>query len=242
MTSQTDVYSLGCVLFEALTGQPPYKRENDLATLWAHVYAPPPSVLEVNPERTRRRSTTSFSARWRRTPRNATPPQASSAVRRSPRHADEDAPAPEQIRRAPPAPVEPVPEAREPREPWRPGRRVAGGSRRGPRRSRLRLRWSSRCLDRMTRSTDQAAHRHIAAVAGGVGVAPAAPDADRRARTWPARWSTGRSGWWADSAPVPVGRASSRATTRSSTAGRPVPTCRSGSTTRWWSRTRTSSS
>ena len=47
---QTDVYSLGCVLFEALTGQPPYKRENELATLWAHVYTPPPSLLEVAPD------------------------------------------------------------------------------------------------------------------------------------------------------------------------------------------------
>jgi non-specific serine/threonine protein kinase len=47
---QTDVYSLGCVLFEALTGRPPYKRENELATLWAHVYAPPPSVREFAPQ------------------------------------------------------------------------------------------------------------------------------------------------------------------------------------------------
>ena len=32
------MYSLGCVLFEALTGRPPYRRENELATLWAHMY------------------------------------------------------------------------------------------------------------------------------------------------------------------------------------------------------------
>ena len=50
LTAQTDVYSLGCVLFEALTGQAPYKRDNDLATLWAHVYADPPSVTEVSPD------------------------------------------------------------------------------------------------------------------------------------------------------------------------------------------------
>ena len=47
---QTDVYSLGCLLFETLTGEPPYRRENELATLWAHVYKPPPSVREINPE------------------------------------------------------------------------------------------------------------------------------------------------------------------------------------------------
>jgi predicted Ser/Thr protein kinase len=50
VTPRTDVYSLGCVLFETLTGRTPYKRDNDLATLWAHVYAPPPSVLELAPD------------------------------------------------------------------------------------------------------------------------------------------------------------------------------------------------
>src|SRR5262245_16037523 len=47
---QTDVYSLGCVFFEAVTGQAPYKRENELATLWAHVYKEPPSVRDIKPE------------------------------------------------------------------------------------------------------------------------------------------------------------------------------------------------
>jgi len=50
VSAHTDVYSLGCVLFEALTGRSPFARENELATLWAHVYTEPPSVLELSPD------------------------------------------------------------------------------------------------------------------------------------------------------------------------------------------------
>jgi serine/threonine-protein kinase len=37
-----DVYSLGCVFFETLTGQVPFERDNDIATLWAHMRDDPP--------------------------------------------------------------------------------------------------------------------------------------------------------------------------------------------------------
>jgi len=50
VTPRTDIYSLGCVLFEALTGRTPYTRENDLAKLWAHVYTAPPSVRQISPD------------------------------------------------------------------------------------------------------------------------------------------------------------------------------------------------
>ncbi|QKW10841.1 serine/threonine protein kinase [Streptomyces sp. NA04227] len=42
-----DVYSLACVTFEMLTGAPPFRRDDDMALLWAHQFdpAPPPTTL-----------------------------------------------------------------------------------------------------------------------------------------------------------------------------------------------------
>jgi serine/threonine protein kinase len=47
---RADVYSLGCVLYECLTGQAPFSRDSELAVLWAHVQQPPPKASEHNPE------------------------------------------------------------------------------------------------------------------------------------------------------------------------------------------------
>jgi serine/threonine protein kinase len=44
---RADLYAAACVLYEMLAGSPPFKRDNDVALLWAHVTEPPPRLSEV---------------------------------------------------------------------------------------------------------------------------------------------------------------------------------------------------
>jgi serine/threonine-protein kinase len=45
--ARSDIYALGCMLFQSLAGRVPFPRENELAKLHAHVNEPFPSLVDV---------------------------------------------------------------------------------------------------------------------------------------------------------------------------------------------------
>jgi WD40 repeat protein/tRNA A-37 threonylcarbamoyl transferase component Bud32 len=47
---RADVYSLGCVLYECLVGQPPFRRDSDLAVVFAHLETESPAPSAGRPE------------------------------------------------------------------------------------------------------------------------------------------------------------------------------------------------
>jgi DNA-binding beta-propeller fold protein YncE len=44
VNGRTDEYALACLMYECLTGKPPFRRQTEAETLWAHMQEPPPPL------------------------------------------------------------------------------------------------------------------------------------------------------------------------------------------------------
>ena len=50
ITTRTDVYAVGIILYEMLCGKPPFEKKQSMSTLVAHVNEPPPRLADRNPK------------------------------------------------------------------------------------------------------------------------------------------------------------------------------------------------
>ncbi|GHH14435.1 serine/threonine-protein kinase [Streptomyces lanatus] len=48
--ARCDVYGFACVVYECLAGHPPFRRDDDMALLWAHQFDEPPPLTEARPD------------------------------------------------------------------------------------------------------------------------------------------------------------------------------------------------
>jgi serine/threonine protein kinase len=47
--ARTDIYAVGCILYQALAGRVPFRGDSPAATIWAHLSSEAPSLLSIDP-------------------------------------------------------------------------------------------------------------------------------------------------------------------------------------------------